>query len=123
MQKVSSSDIRVGTSISVRNLFYNTPVRLKYLKNLYAELAVITEYINKMALSYPNIKFTLVNNDKTLFKNGWFGKVTESHQRHLRNSSYQEYDLRGKEIVTTIKLMATSLGRKSSKEPETVLRL
>ena len=75
MQKVSSSDIRVGTSISVRNLFYNTPVRLKYLKNLYAELAVITEYINKMALSYPNIKFTLVNNDKTLLKTDGSGRL------------------------------------------------
>lgn len=75
MQKVSSSDIRVGTSISVRNLFYNTPVRLKYLKNLYAELAVITEYINKMALSYPNIKFTFVNNDKTLLKTDGSGRL------------------------------------------------
>lgn len=63
---VSSSDLRKGTSITVSNLFYNTPVRLKYLKNLYTELAYITEYVNKMALSYPNIKFTLTNNDKIL---------------------------------------------------------
>ena len=42
----------------VNDLFYNTPVRLKYLKNLYVELSYIVEYVNKMALSYPNIKFT-----------------------------------------------------------------
>lgn len=63
---VSSCDLRVGTSILVKDLFYNTPVRLKYLKSLYTELAYITEYVNKMALSYPNIKFTLTNNDKIL---------------------------------------------------------
>ena len=63
---VSSCDLRVGTSILVKDLFYNTPVRLKYLKSLYTELAYITEYVNKMALSYPNIKFTLTNNDKVL---------------------------------------------------------
>ena len=59
LKEVSSCDLRKGTIISVKNLFYNTPVRLKYLKSLYAELANITEYINKMALSYPNIKFIL----------------------------------------------------------------
>ncbi len=63
---VEDSDLQQGTTITVKDLFYNTPVRLKYLKNLYVELANITEYVNKMALSYPNIKFTLINNDKVL---------------------------------------------------------
>ena len=63
---VEDSDLQPGTTITVKDLFYNTPVRLKYLKNLYTELANITEYVNKMALSYPKIKFTLINNDKVL---------------------------------------------------------
>lgn len=63
---IEDSDLQQGTTITVKDLFYNTPVRLKYLKNLYVELANITEYVNKMALSYPNIKFTLINNDKVL---------------------------------------------------------
>ena len=66
--KEKRSDLQKGTTITVKELFYNTPVRLKYLKNPYVELAYITEYINKMALSYPNIKFTLINNDKVIFK-------------------------------------------------------
>ncbi len=66
--KVERCDLQKGTTITVKDLFYNTPVRLKYLKNLYVELAHITEYINKMALSYPNIKFTLINNDKVLLQ-------------------------------------------------------
>ncbi len=63
---IDSCDLRKGTIITVENLFYNTPVRLKYLKSLYTELAYISEYIDKMALSFPNIKFVLTNNQKTL---------------------------------------------------------
>ncbi len=60
------ADARVGTIITVKNLFYNTPARLKHLKSLYAELAAITDYLNKMALAHPNIKFSLYNNNKIL---------------------------------------------------------
>ena len=66
--KVERCDLQKGTTITVSDLFYNTPVRLKYLKNLYIELANIVEYMNKMALSYPDIKFTLMNNDKVLLR-------------------------------------------------------
>ena len=65
---IERADLQKGTTITVSDLFYNTPVRLKYLKNLYVELAHIVEYVNKMALSYPNIKFTLINNDKVLLQ-------------------------------------------------------
>ncbi len=66
IKEESSSSLVRGTTITVEQLFYNTPVRLKYLKNLYTELALITDYINKMALSYPSIQFILKNNDKQL---------------------------------------------------------
>jgi len=68
IKEISPSDLRRGTKVTVKNLFYNTPVRLKYLKNLYTELANTIDYVNKMALSYPNIRFTLINNDKTLLQ-------------------------------------------------------
>ena len=73
--KVENSDLQEGTTITVSDLFYNTPVRLKYLKNLYTELAYIVEYMNKMALSYPDIKFTLINNDKVLLKTDGSGDL------------------------------------------------
>ena len=72
---VERSDLQKGTTITVSDLFYNTPVRLKYLKNLYVELASIVEYINKMALSYPSIKFTLINNDKVLLQTDGSGDL------------------------------------------------
>ena len=75
IKSVEDCDLRKGTIISVKNLFYNTPVRLKYLKSLYNELANITDYVNKMALSYPNIKFILINNDKELLNTDGSGNV------------------------------------------------
>ena len=74
-QTITKSNLQKGTTIIVKDLFYNTPVRLKYLKNLYIELAYITEYINKMALSFPNIKFTLYNNDKCLLQTDGSGNL------------------------------------------------
>ncbi len=59
---------RKGTVIAVRYLFYNTPARLKHLKATNTELSYIVDYINKMALSHPEISFTLTNNSKQLFK-------------------------------------------------------
>ncbi len=66
MKDVTSCDLRKGCDITVSDLFYNTPVRLKYLKNMYTELAHITDYVHKMALSYPMIQFQLKNNGKLL---------------------------------------------------------
>lgn len=63
---VDNSDARRGTCISVRDLFYNTPARLKHLKSLYTELANITDYINKLALSRPDIRFVLSNNGNVI---------------------------------------------------------
>ena len=63
---IENSDLSKGTTVIVKDLFYNTPVRLKYLKNLYVELANITNYVTKMALAYPNIKFELINDEKVL---------------------------------------------------------
>ncbi|MFK5882747.1 MAG: DNA mismatch repair endonuclease MutL [Candidatus Izemoplasma sp.] len=59
---------RKGTKIGIRYLFYNTPARLKHLKSSTIELSYITEYINKMALSHPEISFTLNNDERQLFK-------------------------------------------------------
>ena len=63
---VENSIARKGTIMKVSDLFYNTPARLKHMKSLYTELASITEYVNKLALSYPNIRFVLENNGQVL---------------------------------------------------------
>ena len=64
----SLSDARIGTKITITNLFYNTPARLKYLKSEQTELSNITSYIERLALSHPHISFTLTNNDNVVVK-------------------------------------------------------
>lgn len=73
--KTEVSDKRRGTIVEVCDLFYNTPARLKYLNSLYTELANICDYVNKMALSFPNIKFTLISDDKVLLNTDGTGNL------------------------------------------------
>lgn len=68
IESVSKGDARRGTIMCVNDLFYNTPARLKYLKSLYTELAHITDYLNKLALSRNDIRFTLINDGRILLK-------------------------------------------------------
>lgn len=56
-----------GTSIVVKNLFYNTPARLKFLKKESREAAVISDIIYKLSISRPDISFKFINNGKTMF--------------------------------------------------------
>lgn len=70
-----SCEARCGTEIIVRKLFYNTPARLKHLSSLYSELANISDFINKIALSYPDISFILTNDGKTLLNTSGNGNL------------------------------------------------
>lgn len=66
-----------GTDILVESLFYNTPARLKYIKSLYTELGKITDIVNRMAMSHPDIRISLVSDGKTLLKTNGSGKTNE----------------------------------------------
>ncbi|TVX99660.1 DNA mismatch repair endonuclease MutL [Paenibacillus cremeus] len=57
-----------GTDLAVRELFYNTPARLKYMKTIQTELGHVTDYIYRLALSHPGIAFTLKHNGQTLIQ-------------------------------------------------------
>src|SRR5262249_55970076 len=57
----------VGTTIEVRNLFYNTPVRRKFLRASQTEIGHASEAFTRIALAQPQIHFTLRHNDKLLF--------------------------------------------------------
>ena len=68
-------DARRGTKVEVKNLFYNTPARLKYLNSIYSELANVCEYVNKIALSYPEKKITLISDDKVILNTDGSGNL------------------------------------------------
>ena len=76
--KEYSSDLRRGTSIEVKDLFYNTPARLKYLSSLQSELSNIVSVINKAALSHTNIRFTLINDSKEVLKTTGSGDLLKT---------------------------------------------
>lgn len=78
IETVTPSEARKGSIMCVKDLFYNTPARLKHMKSLYTELASITEYMNKLALSYPDIKFSLINNTNTLLNTDGSGNLLKT---------------------------------------------
>ena len=57
----------VGTTIIVRDLFYNTPARLKFLKSDNTEASLVIDLVSKIALAYPEIRVRMINNNNTLF--------------------------------------------------------
>ena len=64
-----------GTSITVRNLFFNTPVRYKFLKKDYTESGYIEDVITRIALVNPNIAFKLINTGKTVIQTNGNGDL------------------------------------------------
>lgn len=66
--KTENSDARQGTTITIKNLFFNTPARLKYLKSEQSELSNVITLLEKIALSYPEVKILLTNNDKEILQ-------------------------------------------------------
>ena len=94
-----NGDARKGTQITVTNMFYNTPARLKHLSSPYAELAGVTEYVNKMALSYPSIKFRLTNDEKELLNTDGSGNLLK-----VINDSYSSFKEDTRYPIVVIKI-------------------
>ena len=82
---------QTGTSITVRNLFFNTPVRYKFLKKDYTESGYVEDVITRIALVNPDIAIKLINNGKTIIQTNGNGD--------LKSVIYSIY---GKDIATGI---------------------
>ena len=82
---------QTGTSITVRNLFFNTPVRYKFLKKDYTESGYIEDVITRIALVNPNISIKLINTGKTVIQTNGSGD--------LKNVVYSIY---GKDVANGI---------------------
>lgn len=76
-----------GTTICVKNLFFNTPARLNYLKTPRTELLKVQEYIQKTALWHPEISLQLIHDDKELF---YFGK-NQNVESRIYSIFWQEF--------------------------------
>ena len=73
-----ASQLRNGTQITVSDLFFNTPARLKYLSSLETELSHVSDIVNRLALSHSDVAFVLKNNGKTLLKTAGNGNQKQT---------------------------------------------
>lgn len=73
-EKASS---RRGTDITITDLFFNTPARLKYMKTIHTELGNITDVVNRLALSHPEVAIRLIHNDRKLLQTNGGGDVRQ----------------------------------------------
>jgi DNA mismatch repair protein MutL len=73
-EKASS---RRGTDITITDLFFNTPARLKYMKTIHTELGNITDVVNRLALSHPEVAFRLIHNERKLLQTNGNGDVRQ----------------------------------------------
>ncbi len=76
--KIENAQSKIGTSITVSNLFYNTPARLKHLKTPEVELSYASNFIERLALTKPGIAFTLTNNGNTVVKTSGSGNLLKT---------------------------------------------
>lgn len=77
VEKHVSTNSRKGTDITVRNLFFNTPARLKYMKTVHTELGNITDIVNRIALAHPEVSIRLIHNGKKLLHTTGNGDVRQ----------------------------------------------
>ncbi len=72
---VSETGCDFGTTMEIKDLFYNVPVRAKFLKNAKTEIGYIQEIVQGLAVSHPEIVFSLTNNNITLLKTTGSGNI------------------------------------------------
>lgn len=93
--KEELSDAKLGTTIIVTDLFYNTPARLKYLKSESAELASCVSLIERLALSHDKVSFTLKNNEKILLRTTGSGNLHKAiHEIYGLNVSSKMIEIK-----------------------------
>ena len=87
-----------GTTITVRDLFFNTPARMKFLKNDATETSYVTDVVNKLILSHPEVAIHFINNGKTVVRSPGDGKLISAiyavfgkdYVRHMTPVEYSD---------------------------------
>ena len=98
--KHSKTGCAVGTIMEIKDLFYNLPARLKFLKSAKTEYAYITELVQALALVRSNISFELKNNGKTTLKTTGQGKLAQAMQEVFS----ENVDKNFREVLKTDKI-------------------
>ncbi|PLR94804.1 DNA mismatch repair endonuclease MutL [Bacillus sp. T33-2] len=77
IESIGKADSRKGTDITVTDLFFNTPARLKYMKTIHTELGNITDVVNRLALANPGVSIRLIHNERKLLHTNGNGDVRQ----------------------------------------------
>ncbi len=75
--RITEAGVPKGTTVSVENLFFNTPARLKFLKKPSVEAAAITDLVAKLILSHPEISIKYLNNDTVIYHSSGNGSLKD----------------------------------------------
>lgn len=78
VEYIKDAGLPEGTSVTVDELFFNTPVRLKFLKKPASETAVITDLVGRLILAYPSISIRYSANDREVFHSPGSGDLTDA---------------------------------------------
>lgn len=77
IEAVEKASARKGTDLTVSDLFFNTPARLKYMKTIHTELGNISDVVNRLALAHPEVSIRLIHNDRKLLHTTGNGDVRQ----------------------------------------------
>ncbi|MFC1800540.1 DNA mismatch repair endonuclease MutL [Nanoarchaeota archaeon] len=107
-----------GTTIEVRDLFFNTPVRKKYMKTITTEFSVITDIVTRYALANPQIGFKLLHNNHVVLSSpktvDTLGNITAVYGRNLSKELFPvNFVKHGIEVVGYISKPSLSKGNKN----------
>lgn len=80
----------VGTTIVAEDLFYNTPVRLKFLKKPATEAAMVSDYMLRLILSHPEVAFRFVSQGKTVYHSSGDGKLESALYAIYGREAFQQ---------------------------------
>jgi DNA mismatch repair protein MutL len=119
-EKIGS--MRKGTIVEVKELFYNTPARLKFMKSLNAELSLTSNFMEKIALSHPDISFTLINDNKEIFKTSGSNDLYKAvHEIYGYNVSKNMIEISGENYDYVIKGYVSNLNINKSNRNDMII--
>ncbi len=123
VEKIKGVGAPAGTTVEVRELFYNVPARKKFLKSERTESSRINTMIGKLALANPDISFTLINNGRTVIEtpgNGRLMDVISALYGVKVAGEMLEVESEGEDSVMTGMISKPSL-LKSSRQNQTII--
>ena len=99
IQSLSEIGCSQGTRITVRNLFFNTPVRYKFLKKDFTESGYIEDVVTRIALIHPEIAIKLINSGKTVIQTNGNGDLKTEVANNIIETEYKYEDVLIKGVI------------------------